>query len=141
MRQSQMLIPTLRDVPAEAEVVSHKLMLRAGMIRQVARGIYDFLPLGVRVLQPAAVRERRCDGDGWRVRIEAEGRASELRTNFLADASGRSAAMHERKRRSGCRTLALYAYWRGSDLPGEPRQVLATYGRIAHVVRARVAVG
>ena len=51
MRQSRMLIPTLRDVPAEAEVVSHKLMLRAGMIRQVARGIYDFLPLGVRVLR------------------------------------------------------------------------------------------
>jgi prolyl-tRNA synthetase len=51
MRQSQMLIPTLRDVPAEAEVVSHKLMLRAGMMRQVARGIYDFLPLGVRVLR------------------------------------------------------------------------------------------
>jgi prolyl-tRNA synthetase len=46
-----MLIPTLRDVPAEAEIVSHKLMLRAGMIRQVARGIYDFLPLGVRVLR------------------------------------------------------------------------------------------
>lgn len=51
MRQSKMLIPTLRDVPAEAEVISHKLMLRAGMIRQVARGIYDFLPLGVRVLR------------------------------------------------------------------------------------------
>jgi prolyl-tRNA synthetase len=51
MRQSQMLIPTLRDVPADAEVVSHKLMLRAGMIRQVARGIYDLLPLGVRVLR------------------------------------------------------------------------------------------
>ncbi len=51
MRQSAMLIPTLRDVPAEAEVVSHKLMLRAGMMRQVARGIYDFLPLGVRVLR------------------------------------------------------------------------------------------
>src|SRR5437868_10394656 len=51
MRQSQTFIPTLRDVPAEAEVVSHKLMLRAGMMRQVARGIYDFLPLGVRVLR------------------------------------------------------------------------------------------
>jgi prolyl-tRNA synthetase len=46
-----MLVPTLREVPAEAEVVSHKLLLRAGMIRQVARGIYDFLPLGVRVLR------------------------------------------------------------------------------------------
>jgi prolyl-tRNA synthetase len=50
MRQTRLLIPTLREVPAEAEVVSHKLLLRAGMIRQVARGIYDFLPLGVRVL-------------------------------------------------------------------------------------------
>ena len=45
------MIPTLREVPAEAEVVSHKLLLRAGMIRQVARGIYDFLPLGVRVVR------------------------------------------------------------------------------------------
>ena len=51
MRHSRLLIPTLREVPAEAEVVSHKLLLRAGMIRQVARGIYDFLPLGVRVLR------------------------------------------------------------------------------------------
>src|SRR4051794_6564301 len=51
MRHSRMLIPTLREVPAEAEVVSHKLLLRAGMIRQVARGIYDFLPLGVRILR------------------------------------------------------------------------------------------
>ncbi len=51
MRQSQLLIPTLREEPAEAEVVSHKLLLRAGMIRQVARGIYDFLPLGVRVVR------------------------------------------------------------------------------------------
>jgi prolyl-tRNA synthetase len=51
MRQTRTLIPTLREVPAEAEVVSHKLLLRAGMIRQVARGIYDFLPLGVRVMR------------------------------------------------------------------------------------------
>jgi prolyl-tRNA synthetase len=51
MRLTRLLVPTLREVPAEAEVVSHKLLLRAGMIRQVARGIYDFLPLGVRVLR------------------------------------------------------------------------------------------
>ncbi len=51
MRLTRMFVPTLREVPAEAEVVSHKLLLRAGMIRQVARGIYDFLPLGVRVLR------------------------------------------------------------------------------------------
>ena len=50
-RLSQLLAPTLREDPADAEVVSHKLLVRAGMIRQVARGIYDFLPLGVRVLR------------------------------------------------------------------------------------------
>ena len=47
-RLSRLLVPTLRDDPADAEVVSHKLLVRAGMIRQVARGIYDFLPLGLR---------------------------------------------------------------------------------------------
>ncbi len=51
MRYRQTFIPTLRQDPAEAEVVSHKLLLRAGMIRQVARGIYDFLPLGLRVVR------------------------------------------------------------------------------------------
>lgn len=51
MRYSRALIATLREVPTEAEVVSHQLMLRAGYIRQVARGIYTYLPLGWRVLQ------------------------------------------------------------------------------------------
>lgn len=51
MRYSQMLLPTLREEPAEAEVVSHKLMLRAGLIRKLAAGIYTLLPLGVRVMQ------------------------------------------------------------------------------------------
>lgn len=51
MRTSQMLIPTLRDDPGEAETVSHRLMLRAGMIRKVAAGVYTYLPLGLRVLR------------------------------------------------------------------------------------------
>jgi len=51
VRYSQSLIPTLKQDPTDAEVVSHKLMVRAGMIRQVARGIYDFLPLGLRVVR------------------------------------------------------------------------------------------
>ena len=51
MRYSQLLAPTLKDDPADAEVVSHKLLVRAGMIRQVARGIYDFLPLGLRAVR------------------------------------------------------------------------------------------
>lgn len=46
-----MLIPTLREAPADAEVISHQLMVRAGMIRKVAAGIYNYLPLGLRVIQ------------------------------------------------------------------------------------------
>ena len=50
-RLSQLLVPTLREEPSDAEVVSHKLLVRAGMIRQVARGIYDLLPLGLRAVR------------------------------------------------------------------------------------------
>jgi prolyl-tRNA synthetase len=50
MRMSQVVAPTLREDPSEAEVVSHKLMLRGGYIRKVAAGVYTFLPLGFRVL-------------------------------------------------------------------------------------------
>ena len=59
MRYRRTLIPTLRHDPAEAEVISHKLLVRAGLIRQVARGIYDFLPLGLKVVRKveAIVRE------------------------------------------------------------------------------------
>ena len=48
---SQLLIPTLKENPAEAEAVSHRLLLRAGMIRKLASGIYNYLPLGLRVLR------------------------------------------------------------------------------------------
>jgi len=49
MRWSQYFIPTLREDPADAEVVSHKLLLRAGIIRQLSAGIYSYLPLGQRI--------------------------------------------------------------------------------------------
>jgi len=51
MRQSQTFIPTLKESPADAEIASHRLLVRAGFIRKVASGIYDFLPLGLRVVQ------------------------------------------------------------------------------------------
>ena len=51
MRQSLLLLPTLKEDPADADVISHKLMLRAGMIRQLASGLYTWLPLGLRVLR------------------------------------------------------------------------------------------
>lgn len=54
MRMSQLVAPTLRDDPSEAEVVSHKLMLRGGFIRKLAAGVYTFLPLGFKVLNKVA---------------------------------------------------------------------------------------
>jgi prolyl-tRNA synthetase len=59
MRLSQLFVPTLREDPAEAEVPSHRLLLRAGFIRQVAAGIYTTLPLGLRSMRKieAIVRE------------------------------------------------------------------------------------
>src|SRR5438034_3011043 len=61
MRLSRYFLPILRETPKEAEIVSHRLMLRAGMMRQEAAGIYAFLPLGHRVLQKicAIVREEQ----------------------------------------------------------------------------------
>ena len=59
MRLSRYFLPILRETPKEAEIVSHRLMLRAGMVRQEAAGIYSWLPLGLRVLQKVSqiVRE------------------------------------------------------------------------------------
>jgi len=51
MRLSKYFLPTLKEDPAEAQIVSHRLMLRAGMIRQASAGIYSWLPLGLRVLK------------------------------------------------------------------------------------------
>ncbi len=51
MRYSQYLLPTLKEVPADAEVISHQLMLRSGMIRKVAAGIYNYMPLGLRSIR------------------------------------------------------------------------------------------
>lgn len=51
MKMSKLLMPTLREVPAEAEITSHKLMLRAGLIRKLAAGIYSYLPMGLKSLK------------------------------------------------------------------------------------------
>jgi prolyl-tRNA synthetase len=61
MRLSRFFLPILRETPKEAEIVSHRLMLRAGMVRQEAAGIYAFLPLGLRVLHQVCeiVREEQ----------------------------------------------------------------------------------
>ena len=51
MRLSRFFLPVLRETPKEAEIVSHQLMLRSGMVRQASAGIYSWLPLGFRVLK------------------------------------------------------------------------------------------
>jgi len=65
MRVSRLLVPTLRESPADADIASHRLMLRAGLVRQLASGIYTWLPMGLRVLRriEQIVREEM-DGAG-----------------------------------------------------------------------------
>src|SRR5438477_13007921 len=59
MRLAKSLVPTLRQDPADAEAISHKLMVRAGLVRQLAAGIYVYLPVGLRVIEKvnAIIRE------------------------------------------------------------------------------------
>jgi flavin-dependent dehydrogenase len=92
----------------------------------VDRGDFDRLllerarTLGVCVLQPAVVRECSGGDSGWSLSVEAHGRTVRLDADFLADARGRSGGAAGSRRRTGCRTLALYAYWRGAALPRQP---------------------
>ena len=51
MRTSGLLLSTLKEAPADAEILSHRLMIRAGMIRRISGGIYTWMPLGLRVLR------------------------------------------------------------------------------------------
>ncbi|MGD8525438.1 MAG: proline--tRNA ligase [Thioalkalispiraceae bacterium] len=73
MRVSQLLLATLKEVPADAEVTSHKFMLRAGMIRKLASGLYTWLPLGLRVLRKVEniVREEMNKAGGQEVLMPA----------------------------------------------------------------------
>ena len=51
MRQSRTFIPTTREVPSSAEAISHKLLIKAGMVKQVSAGVYTYLPLATKVIQ------------------------------------------------------------------------------------------
>ena len=51
MKYSNFFLPTIKDAPSDAEIISHKLMIRAGMIKQSSAGIYSWLPLGLLVLK------------------------------------------------------------------------------------------
>jgi prolyl-tRNA synthetase len=59
MKASQFFISTLKEAPADAEVISHKLMMRAGMIKRLGAGIYNYMPIGLRIIRrvEAVIRE------------------------------------------------------------------------------------
>ena len=61
MRTSQYLLSTLKETPSDAVVISHQLMLRAGMTRKLASGLYTWLPMGLRVLRKAEAIVRRLE--------------------------------------------------------------------------------
>lgn len=71
MRVTQIYAPTLREVPAEAELIGHQFMLRAGLMRRAASGVYTYLPLGVRVLQKimSIIREELNKAGGQEVML------------------------------------------------------------------------
>jgi prolyl-tRNA synthetase len=87
MKYSQMFIPTVKEVPADAEVISHRLMIRAGMIRKVASGTYTYLPLGQRSLLKitAIVREEMNRTGAQEILVPS------LQPRELWDRTGRSA--------------------------------------------------
>lgn len=91
MRWSQALIPTLRELPKDAEIPSHQLLVRAGMIRQLAGGLYTFLPLGLRVLRKVEriVREEMDRAGALEVLMPA------LHPRELWEQSGRAETLKE----------------------------------------------
>lgn len=94
--------------------------------RIVDRGQFDHLlleharSLGVRVLQPARLVTQHPDAGGWLLDLEVGGRRAGLRARFVADATGRARNLAPGRRTLACRTLAIYAYWRGRGLPARP---------------------
>ncbi|TVR08137.1 MAG: proline--tRNA ligase [Salinarimonadaceae bacterium] len=91
MRLSRYFLPTLRETPREAEIVSHRLMLRAGMVRQQSAGIFSWLPLGLRVLNKvnAIVREEQNRAGGVEILMPTIQSADLWRESGRYDAYGR----------------------------------------------------
>ena len=69
MRYSNYFLPTLKETPADAEVVSHKLMLRAGMMNKLAAGIYNYLPMGLRVIRKVEDIVRDCMNEAGAIEV------------------------------------------------------------------------
>ena len=88
MKWTQTLIPTLKEDPSDAEVESHKLMVRSGMIRRLSAGVYSYLPLGIRVLNKvnAIIRDEMNSAGSVEVLLPA------LQSLSLFELSGRISA-------------------------------------------------
>lgn len=102
MKQSKIFIPTLREVPAEAEAISHKLLLKSGMIKQNARGIYSYLPTAKRVLNKIEqiVREEMEKIDGVEVLMPVLQQAELWKESGRWDAYGPELMrLHDRNKR------------------------------------------
>ena len=114
MRLSRFFLPILKENPKEAEIVSHRLMLRAGMMRQEAAGIYAWLPLGLRVLKKIEqiVREEQNRAGAIELLIaDAATGGSVARKRPLRCLWSRNAAHH----RPAQARIALWADQRGND--------------------------
>ena len=92
MRTSQYLLATQKETPADAEVISHQLMLRAGLIRKLAAGLYTWLPTGLRVLNKVAniVREEMNKAGEQKI-LKTWSRASTIFPDFV----GHTFAVHD----------------------------------------------
>ena len=98
MRSSKFLIATVKETPADAEIISHQLMLRAGMIRKVAAGVYNWLPMGLRTLKKVenVVREEMNRAESQEVLLPAVQPAELWQQSGATRQCGRN-----RQRRSG----------------------------------------
>ncbi len=73
MKASQFFISTLKEAPADAEVVSHQLMTRAGMIKKLGAGIYTLMPMGLRVVRKIEAIAKRIAKENLDVQLEVDG--------------------------------------------------------------------
>ncbi len=105
MRLSKYLMPTLREVPAEAEIVSHQLMLRAGIMRKLASGVYSYLPMGLRSLKKVEniIREEMDKEDAIEVLMSALLPAESYQASGRWDVFGQSMfRLKDRSNRDFC---------------------------------------
>ena len=78
MRVSELFLATQREIPADAEIPSHRLMLRAGLIRKMASGVYSFMPMGYRTYRKveAVIREEMDKAGAQELIMPAQGRST-----------------------------------------------------------------